>query len=765
MAEQTENPKREYKKRFEKAVDDAQYMMVYASTNCPNEIKGDTLERLITARLRVEKQEELSAKEEADFWDAYQDLWKLVQPAAGESITADSIRASLPVESTFSKRLSEAAPALSKWWETRTASKARGSVNRYIVFTVFVLMLVLIFQIYWVIGNQLSAQLDQLAQAEKDLKVQITENAQTDRQKDLDSLESQLLQTSLIFLEWSEPWNVLIPEWDSGLSSKYPPLYAEIDLEIKKIDDQLRDDPDGTKAAENDKAILDVQLAELAGTTNEEDKNKLDTKITLVELESFLVPELTSLDAKEDIVQGQIDERQKTKETLEERLIALTAEREVILGNLADQKSSLNAQLIDLEAQLNSLGVPLDYIVPTSTPTPTDALRAEETTDATEVPAVTEVPAATEVPTATDTPDVTDIKNKRKAILKQIEEIDNLLAAELARTQSADIQGQINDIDNQLSVGAGQDARFEDQKKKLKTLLDNLPVDTNAVQGEINKTIEGSTLTEQLIGLDAAREVVQGKIEGLRSQIESLQINIEKSPEVKAKLKQVGAQIVGELNQEKTRWEDKRKALERQEQVDSIDSIREDARPAQLAGQFVLVILQSYLLPLLYGILGAATFVLRSLSRQIKNVTYSERSGIQHLLHIALGALSGIMVGWFSFLIQNESFIGSVSPLAIAFFVGYNIELFFTKMDEIVVTKLAEIRQRTSATVAEGDRTAALQKALTALTTQAKSFEEAHRAEGASKQTKPNLKEEKGKENLQKDSTVPSTPDKPDTEG
>ena len=102
-----------------------------------------------------------------------------------------------------------------------------------------------------------------------------------------------------------------------------------------------------------------------------------------------------------------------------------------------------------------------------------------------------------------------------------------------------------------------------------------------------------------------------------------------------------------------------------------------------MAAQFVLAILQSYLLPLFYGILGAGTFVLRSLSKEIEEETFSEDKGTQHLLRVSLGALAGILVGWFSFLIPSETtpFVGSISPLAIAFLVGYNIEVFFSLMD------------------------------------------------------------------------------------
>jgi len=179
-------------------------------------------------------------------------------------------------------------------------------------------------------------------------------------------------------------------------------------------------------------------------------------------------------------------------------------------------------------------------------------------------------------------------------------------------------------------------------------------------------------LQKQLKKLETDPEANADQILNLRSQLEGL-TNWVNQPGLPA-------QIISQLNQDLERLKEEKTSLERQ-QRGNIN--RETSRQAQLAAQFVLVILQSYLLPLLYGILGAGTSVLRSLSREIDNVTFSEETGIQHLLRISLGALAGIMVGWFSFLLPNEttSFIGSVSPLAIAFLVGYNIELFFSLMD------------------------------------------------------------------------------------
>jgi hypothetical protein len=55
------------RKLYENAVDDAQYLMAYASSKCPEDIDEGTLRKLIQARHRVEKNETISPKEEAEF--------------------------------------------------------------------------------------------------------------------------------------------------------------------------------------------------------------------------------------------------------------------------------------------------------------------------------------------------------------------------------------------------------------------------------------------------------------------------------------------------------------------------------------------------------------------------------------------------------------------------------------------------------------------------------------------------------------------------
>jgi hypothetical protein len=110
--------------------------------------------------------------------------------------------------------------------------------------------------------------------------------------------------------------------------------------------------------------------------------------------------------------------------------------------------------------------------------------------------------------------------------------------------------------------------------------------------------------------------------------------------------------------------------------------VREAGRRLVLSGGFMLVVLQSYVLPVLYGLLGASVFVLRSIMRSISNATYyPDRS---YLLRLALGTLSGLIIGWFVFLLPGQSFLSSLSPMALAFIVGYNIEIIFSLMDKVI---------------------------------------------------------------------------------
>jgi hypothetical protein len=84
------------------------------------------------------------------------------------------------------------------------------------------------------------------------------------------------------------------------------------------------------------------------------------------------------------------------------------------------------------------------------------------------------------------------------------------------------------------------------------------------------------------------------------------------------------------------------------------------------------------LVPLLLGAVGAATYVLRLASDQIKDSTFASSSPIRHVVRIALGCLAGLVVGLGGF--NNEL---NLSSAALSFLAGYAVEPVFSTLDGI----------------------------------------------------------------------------------
>lgn len=102
-----------------------------------------------------------------------------------------------------------------------------------------------------------------------------------------------------------------------------------------------------------------------------------------------------------------------------------------------------------------------------------------------------------------------------------------------------------------------------------------------------------------------------------------------------------------------------------------------------LSADFILSAFQNYLLPLLYGLLGAFIYVLRELLSEIKQLTYSFDSEIRYRLRLTLGALGGMIIGWF-LRAEDSTALASMSPMALAFLMGYNVEVLFSIMDKMI---------------------------------------------------------------------------------
>lgn len=102
--------------------------------------------------------------------------------------------------------------------------------------------------------------------------------------------------------------------------------------------------------------------------------------------------------------------------------------------------------------------------------------------------------------------------------------------------------------------------------------------------------------------------------------------------------------------------------------------------------RFVLDILQTYVLPLLYGWVGAMAFVVRSLIAAIKNRTFRVELNVEYRLRVYLGLLAGLMIGWFLKPKAGSAQFGvaDLAPAAIAFLAGYSVEILFSTMDRLV---------------------------------------------------------------------------------
>jgi len=88
----------------------------------------------------------------------------------------------------------------------------------------------------------------------------------------------------------------------------------------------------------------------------------------------------------------------------------------------------------------------------------------------------------------------------------------------------------------------------------------------------------------------------------------------------------------------------------------------------------------AYVLPVAYALLGACAFALRNMAAQAGSKTYQPSYFNRARLIIAL--IAGTVVGLFNNFTQGVS----VSPLAVAFLVGYAVEVFFSFLDAFVHT-------------------------------------------------------------------------------
>jgi hypothetical protein len=84
------------------------------------------------------------------------------------------------------------------------------------------------------------------------------------------------------------------------------------------------------------------------------------------------------------------------------------------------------------------------------------------------------------------------------------------------------------------------------------------------------------------------------------------------------------------------------------------------------------------LVPLLFGTIGACSYVLRLISDQIRETSFSATSPVRHSVRVLLGTLAGFAVG-----VGGIATSAGLTLAAVAFVAGYSIEPVFATMDSI----------------------------------------------------------------------------------
>ncbi len=90
-----------------------------------------------------------------------------------------------------------------------------------------------------------------------------------------------------------------------------------------------------------------------------------------------------------------------------------------------------------------------------------------------------------------------------------------------------------------------------------------------------------------------------------------------------------------------------------------------------------------FLLPMLYGLIGAYLWIIRRLSEQIKTFDFTWTKSIRNEARILFGLFVGMFFGYL-FKPSDTGALHSLTPFLLAFIGGYHVEILFAAMDKVV---------------------------------------------------------------------------------
>ena len=130
-------------------------------------------------------------------------------------------------------------------------------------------------------------------------------------------------------------------------------------------------------------------------------------------------------------------------------------------------------------------------------------------------------------------------------------------------------------------------------------------------------------------------------------------------------------------------------------QLNELRVVDPDTQKALAGGERFRNTIGNFILPLLYGTLGALAYIIRSLTISIREIRYSRAFHFEHGLHIPLGALAGATVG----LVVTPETLNTafgLTVLGLAFGFGYSVDVFFALIDGFISRLTQSQRETTS---------------------------------------------------------------------
>ncbi len=117
----------------------------------------------------------------------------------------------------------------------------------------------------------------------------------------------------------------------------------------------------------------------------------------------------------------------------------------------------------------------------------------------------------------------------------------------------------------------------------------------------------------------------------------------------------------------------------------------EKSRAVQSMASMILAPLNLYAIPAVLGVLGAMTYMLRSITTQVASYTYLPSPRGVTMSRITLGMIGGVIGSLFiTSTFGNDTGLKALPPLAIPFLFGYAVDVFFALLDKLVSTFTSE---------------------------------------------------------------------------